>query len=129
MTIYRGPDVAHYGFTKITIPVLERKLATYKALARTSGELRHRDAVEHYRKLRESFEYCPLTKSYQFTRRARRLLMRVRACSDDGVTFHVHSREVHKVVSKSDEERVTHFVKPRVADFRTNPVERRVLDV
>ena len=60
--------------------MLERKLATYKALARTSGELRHRDAVEHYRKLRESFEYCPLTKSYQFTRRARRLLMRKRYC-------------------------------------------------
>ena len=80
VTIYRGPAVAHYGFTKITIPVLERKLATYKALARTSGELRHRDAVEHYRKLRESFEYCPLTKSFQFTRRARRLLMRKRYC-------------------------------------------------
>ena len=80
VTIYRGPDVAHYGFTKITIPVLERKLATYKALARTSGELRHRDAVEHYRKLRDSFEYCPLTKSFQFTRKARRLLQRRRYC-------------------------------------------------
>ena len=80
VTIYRGPNVAHYGFTKITIPVLERKLATYKALARTSGELRHRNAVEHYRKLRDSFEYCPLTKSFQFTRKARRLLQRRRYC-------------------------------------------------
>ena len=73
VTVYRGPDVAHYGFTKITIPVLERKLATYRQLARVSGEVRHRDAVEHYRKLRASFEYCPRTKSHQFTLRARKL--------------------------------------------------------
>ena len=75
--IYVGPDVEHFGFTKKTVPVLERKLETYNAfLAAGIAINSSADAVAHYARLREHYEWCPETKSYQFTRAARKTAIR-----------------------------------------------------
>lgn len=75
-TIQLGPEVAHYGFTKVTVPMMERKLQTYRDLYAAEGKLSSKDAVAHYSKLRNNFEWCGITKSFQFTAAARALANR-----------------------------------------------------
>ena len=90
--IHRGPDVAHYGFTRVTVPMLERKLETYRAIHAEKQNPASLDAVrggarapprsaaarpspaqvKHYERLRENFAWCPRTRSFQFTAAARR---------------------------------------------------------
>ena len=65
--------MAHYGFTHVTVPMLDRKLATYRRMAAADGAVSSRDAVEHYKSLRKLYEWCPESRSYQFTFAARRL--------------------------------------------------------
>ena len=71
IAIHRGPPVAHYGFTRVTVPMLERKLATYRAIYAEKKNVASLDAVRHYERLRENFAWCPTTNSYQFTAPAR----------------------------------------------------------
>ncbi|KAH8049855.1 hypothetical protein JL720_15529 [Aureococcus anophagefferens] len=72
VVVHRGPDIAHYGFTKVTVPMMERKLETYRALYAAEGTTSSLDAVAHYERLRDNFEWCAKTRSYQFTAEARR---------------------------------------------------------
>ena len=72
VVVHRGPDIAHYGFTKVTVPMMERKLETYRALYAAEGTTSSLDAVAHYERLRDNFEWCAKTRSYQFTADARR---------------------------------------------------------
>ena len=68
---------------------------------------------------REDHSFAPAAQvsGIKDTELARRLLMRARAIEADSSTFQVHSRDIHKIVARTDES-VPGFAKPLVADFR-----------
>ena len=75
VVVHRGPDIAHYGFTKATVPMMERKLQTYRDLYAADKKISSLDAVAHYEALRDNFEWCEKTHAYQFTAPARAALL------------------------------------------------------
>ena len=76
VVVQRGPDIAHYGFTKATVPMMERKLQTYRDLYAANKKISSLDAVAHYEALRDNFEWCEKTHAYQFTAPARKALLK-----------------------------------------------------